>query len=148
MTAFQAQYKIAGSVVRLLIAAGDCGGAAACDEMSVADEARLYFNDELSLQTLGVFDSKGLAMKCSKRSFAVVSILFAALLTLNAGIPGARDADLVPLTFAAAQTAKQQCTNTCRARYRDCLSKKQIPSFECRNVYQDCTRFTCSAVQG
>jgi hypothetical protein len=94
------------------------------------------------------FDSKGLAMKCSKRSFAVVSILFAVLLTLNAGIPGVRDADLAPLTFAAAQSAKQQCTNTCRARYRDCLSKKQIPSFECRNVYQDCARFTCSAVQG
>jgi hypothetical protein len=91
--------------------------------------------------------SKGLAMKSSKRSFAVVSIFVAVLLSSTAGTLIARDADLTPLTFTAAQTAKQQCTNTCRARYRDCLSKKQIPSFECQNVYQDCTRFTCSALQ-
>ena len=89
-------------------------------------------------------------MKCSKRSFAVVSVLFAALLSLlsllvDTGTLNARDADLVPFTFAAARTAKQQCTNTCRARYRDCLSLKQIPSFECRGIYQDCTRNTCNA---
>ena len=42
-----------------------------------------------------------------------------------------RDADPASLTFAAAHTAKQQCINTCRARYRDCLSLKQIPSSEC-----------------
>jgi hypothetical protein len=41
------------------VAVGGCGGTAACDQMSVADEARLYFNDELSLQTLGVFRFKG-----------------------------------------------------------------------------------------
>jgi hypothetical protein len=83
-------------------------------------------------------------MKCSKRSFAFVSVLFALLLvTLNA-----RDADLASFTFAAAQTAKQQCINTCRARYRDCRSLKQVPSFECRGIYQDCTRNTCTAVQG
>jgi hypothetical protein len=84
-------------------------------------------------------------MKCSKRSFAVVSVLFALLLSLNTGTLNARDADLAALTFAAAQTAKQQCINTCRARYRDCLSLKQIPSSECRGIYQDCTRDTCNA---
>ncbi len=92
-------------------------------------------------------------MKCSKRSFAVVSVPFAVLLSLLSLLAGtgklnARDAGLASLTFAAARTAKQQCRNTCRARYRDCLSLKQIPSFECRGVYQDCTRYTCTAVKG
>jgi hypothetical protein len=84
-------------------------------------------------------------MKRSKRSFAVVSVLFALLLSLSTGTLNARDADLASLTFAAAQTVKQQCINTCRARYRDCLSLKQIPSSECRGIYQDCTRYTCNA---
>jgi hypothetical protein len=87
-------------------------------------------------------------MKCSKQSFPVVSVLFAMLLPLSTGTLNARDAELASLTFAAAQTAKQQCINTCRARYRNCLSLKQIPSPECRGIYQDCTRFTCNAVQG
>ncbi len=87
-------------------------------------------------------------MKCSKRSFAVVSVLFALLLSLSTGTLTARDADLASLTFAAAETAKQQCINTCRARYRDCLSLKQIPSFECRGIYQDCTSYTCNADPG
>ena len=82
-------------------------------------------------------------MKCSKRSFAVVSVLFALLLSLSTGTLNARDA--ASLAFAAAQTAKHRCINTCRARYRDCLSLKQIPSPECRGVYQDCTRYTCNA---
>jgi hypothetical protein len=86
-------------------------------------------------------------MKCSKRSFAIVFVLFAALLLLSQGTLNARDADLAPLTLSAAQTAKQKCINTCRARYRDCRSLKQIPSSECRGVYQDCTR-RCNAVQG
>jgi hypothetical protein len=87
-------------------------------------------------------------MKCSERSFAVASVLFALLLSLSTGTLNARDADLASLTFAAARTAKQQCINTCRARYRNCLSLKQIPSFECRGVYRDCARYTCNAVQG
>ena len=82
-------------------------------------------------------------MKCSKRSFAVVSAL---LLSLSAGTLNARDADLASHTFAAAQTAKQKCINTCRARYRECRSLKQMPSVECRNVYQDCTRLTCNGL--
>ena len=83
-------------------------------------------------------------MKYSKRSFAVVSVLFALHLSLSTGTLNARDAGLASLTFAAAQTAKQ-CVNTCRARYRDCLSLKQIPSSECRGVHQDCIRNTCNA---
>ena len=58
-------------------------------------------------------------MKCSKRSFAVVPVLFALLLSFSTGTLNARDADLDSLIFAAAQTANQQCINTCRARYRD-----------------------------
>ena len=85
-------------------------------------------------------------MKCSNRSFAVVSVLFAVLLSPSTGTLNARDADPAPLAFAAAQTAKRQCLNTCRARYRDCLSLKQLPSFECRGVYQDCTRYTCTGL--
>src|ERR1700687_3595494 len=89
-------------------------------------------------------------MKCSKQSFAAVSVFLAVLLSplslvVSTGTLNAREADLAPLTLSAAQTAKQQCANTCRARYRDCLSLKQIPSSECRGVYQDCTRNTCNA---
>jgi len=83
-------------------------------------------------------------MKCSKGLFAVVSVLFALPLSLSTGTLNAREADLASFTLAAAQTAKRQCINTCRARYHDCLSLKQIPSFECRGIYQDCTRNTCN----
>ena len=85
-------------------------------------------------------------MRCSKRSFAAVSLLFAALLSLSIGILNARDADLASRTFTAARTAKQQCMNTCRARYRDCRRLNQLPPFECRAVYQDCTRYTCAGL--
>ena len=85
-------------------------------------------------------------MKCSKRSFAVVSVIFAVLLSLSQGTLNARDADLASRTFAAAQTAKQRCINTCRARYRDCRRLNQLPSSECRGVYQDCTRYSCTGL--
>jgi hypothetical protein len=81
-------------------------------------------------------------MKCSKRSF----VLFALLLPLSAGTLNARDADLGSHTFAAAQTAKQKCINSCRARYQDCRRLKQLPLSECRGVYQDCTRYTCTGL--
>src|SRR5437660_1051791 len=89
-------------------------------------------------------------MKHSKRALAAVSLLFAVLLSLlslavSTAKVNARDADLAPLTLSAAHSAKQQCINTCRARYRDCVSLKQIPSSECRGIYQDCTRYTCNA---
>lgn len=87
-------------------------------------------------------------MKFSKPSFAIVFVLFAVFIAFSPGALNARDANLAPLTLAAAQTPKQQCINACRARYRDCRSLKQIPSSECRGVYQDCTRFKCAAVQG
>jgi hypothetical protein len=87
-------------------------------------------------------------MKCRKLSIAVVPVFFALLLSLSTGTLSARDADLTSHTLVAAQTVKQQCMNTCRARYRDCRSLKQIPSSECRGVYQDCTRFTCKARSG
>jgi hypothetical protein len=85
-------------------------------------------------------------MKCSKLSFASVSFLFAVLLSSSIDALNARDADPASRTFAATQTAKQQCINTCRARYRDCRRLKQLPSFECRGVYNDCTRYTCTGL--
>jgi len=85
-------------------------------------------------------------MKCTKRSFAVICLLLALPLCLSVGGLNARDADLAPNILAAAQTAKQQCMNTCRARYRDCRRLNQLPSFECRSVYQDCTRYTCTGL--
>lgn len=85
-------------------------------------------------------------MKCSKRSFAIASLIFAVVLSSSIGTLNARDAALASRTFAAAQTAKQQCMNTCRARYRDCRHLNQLPSFECRAVYQDCARYTCTGL--
>ena len=82
----------------------------------------------------------------NKRSFAVVSPLFAVLLSLSIGTLNARDADLASRTFAAAQTAKRECINACRAHYRDCRRLSQSPSFQCRDVYQDCTRYTCAGL--
>ena len=77
-------------------------------------------------------------MNCSKRSFAFVPVLFAVLLSSGPGTLNAREADPASLTFVA-QTSRRQCINACRARYRDCLSLKQIPSSECRGVNRDCT---------
>jgi hypothetical protein len=85
-------------------------------------------------------------MKCNRRSFAVICILLAVPLSLSIGRLNARDADGAPSTLARAQTAKQQCINTCRARYHDCRHLNQLPSFECRGVYQDCTRYTCTGL--
>jgi hypothetical protein len=80
--------------------------------------------------------------------FSLLGASAAVLLPLGIGAVDARDADrnadMASRTFAAAQTAKQQCINTCRARYRDCRRLSQLPSFECRGVYQDCTRYTCT----
>jgi arylsulfatase len=58
----------------------------------------------------------------------------------------ARDDDLAPVSFAAAQTVKKQCLNTCRARYRDCRRLNRVPSFECQGVYQDCARYACTGL--
>jgi hypothetical protein len=85
-------------------------------------------------------------MKYSERSFAVVSLVFAVLLSLNIEVLHAPDFDLAPRIFVAAQTPKQQCINACRLRYRDCRHLNQLPSFECRGVYQDCTRYSCAGL--
>ena len=84
-------------------------------------------------------------MKCGKPAFAVFP-LFAALLSLSIGTLNARNADLAPRNFAAAHTAKQKCINTCRARFRDCRRLNQAPSFQCRDVYRDCTRYSCTGL--
>jgi hypothetical protein len=77
---------------------------------------------------------------------AALVLLFAVgFLSLSTATLNARDADFASRIFAAAHTAKGKCINTCRARYRDCLSLKQIPSSECRGIYQDCARYTCNA---
>ena len=86
-------------------------------------------------------------MNRRKRLFFVLTT-FAVLLSTSQETLHAQGADIAPFTLAAAQTAKQQCINACRARYRDCRSLKQISTSECRGVYQDCTRFQCSAVKG
>ena len=85
-------------------------------------------------------------MTCSKRWFPIVPLLFAVLLSSSIGTLNARDANPASRTFAAVQTAKQKCINTCRARYRDCRRLHQLPSFECRGVYQDCTRYSCTGL--
>jgi hypothetical protein len=88
-------------------------------------------------------------MKSTKRSFTAICALLAVPISfgvgpLSIGSLSARDADLGLGHLARAQTAKQQCINACRARYRDCRRLNQRPSFECRSVYQDCTRYTCT----
>jgi hypothetical protein len=80
-------------------------------------------------------------MKCSRQAFAVVFAMLLSVGTLNAS-----DVNVASVTLAAVQPAKQQCINTCRARYRDCRQLKQLPSSECRGVYQDCTRYTCTGL--
>ena len=85
-------------------------------------------------------------MKYYKPTFSVVFAFFVTLLSLSSGTLNARDADSAPTTVAAAQTVKQQCLMTCRARYRDCRRLNQLPSSECRGVYQDCTRYSCTGL--
>jgi hypothetical protein len=79
-------------------------------------------------------------MNCSARSFAVCSIVFAMLALLTS------DVSLISRSFAATATAKKQCINSCRARYRDCRRLNQLPSAECKGIYQDCTRYSCTGL--
>src|SRR3954453_22123864 len=88
----------------------------------------------------------GLAMRYNKQSFSVIAVLFVALLPSSSGALEARDTDNASIIVAAAHTAKQRCINLCRERYRACFSLKQIPSFECRGIYQDCVRYTCTGL--
>jgi hypothetical protein len=47
---------------------------------------------------------------------------------------------------ASAQTAKQHCMTACRARYRDCRRMNQLPPSECRGIYEDCARYSCTGL--
>jgi len=86
--------------------------------------------------------------------FSVISFLIAVLLSSGIATVNARDVEpasqvvasqvLASQVLAAAPTAKKQCLNTCRARYRDCLRLNQLPSSECRGIYQDCTNYVCT----
>ena len=78
--------------------------------------------------------------------FAVAPLFFTVLLSLCIGSLNARGAGSASGSLAAAQTAKQQCMNTCRARYNDCRRLKQLPSSECRGVYHDCTQYSCTGL--
>jgi len=78
--------------------------------------------------------------------FSIISFLIAVLLSSGIGTLNARDIDSTLQILAAAPTAKQQCMNTCRARYRDCRRLNQLPSSECRGIYQDCTRYACTGL--
>jgi hypothetical protein len=85
-------------------------------------------------------------VKFSKLSLAVITVLF--LSSLSIGTPATHDAGLAFQTAAAAQTskAKRQCVRYCRARYHDCIHLEQLPAFECRDVYQDCTQYSCTGL--
>ncbi len=85
-------------------------------------------------------------MKFGKRPVTVVAPLFAALLSLGIGNLNARDGDPSPPVVASAQTAKQQCMHTCRARYRDCRRLNQLPPYECQSIYQDCAQYACTGL--
>jgi len=78
--------------------------------------------------------------------FSIISFLIAVLLSSGIGTLNARDIDSTLQILAGAPTAKQQCMNTCRARYRDCRRLNQLPSSECRGIYQDCTRYACTGL--
>ena len=84
-------------------------------------------------------------MTRSKRSLAAIVVFF---LSLGVAKLEAQDAGLHSQMLAAAQTAKakRQCISYCRARYRDCRHLDQLPAFECRGVYQDCTQYSCTGL--
>jgi hypothetical protein len=71
-------------------------------------------------------------MKSRTWSLTAASVILAAF-TLPAATRACGDE-----TLAAIQSGKQKRISLCRARYRDCLSRNQIPSFECRYIYHDC----------
>jgi hypothetical protein len=69
---------------------------------------------------------------------SVIAFVFFAALTWPPTTVQARDGTDSLLNLAAAHSSKQKRKNACWARYRDCLSLKQIPSFECQYIYEDC----------
>jgi hypothetical protein len=95
----------------------------------------------ISLQRVGFYflNWAGLVMKYSSRSLSFVSMSLAIPLSLWPAVIEARDSNAATLMLAQAQSSKGQRVNVCRARYRDCRSRKEIPTFECKAIYQDCT---------
>ena len=85
-------------------------------------------------------------MRDNKQPCSVFAVLSVALLLSSSTALDTRDSDRASSAFAATHTAKQQCVNLCRERYHACFSLKQIPPFECRGVYQDCVRYTCTGL--
>ncbi|PWT85122.1 MAG: hypothetical protein C5B58_03595 [Acidobacteria bacterium] len=83
-------------------------------------------------------------MKYRKRSLMVAAFVIAVFPSLSPRTLNASDDHLAAVTFVVAQMTKQQCTSTCRARYRNCRHLNQLPLFECRSVYQDCIRWACT----
>jgi hypothetical protein len=73
-----------------------------------------------------------------------LSLYCIAVVAFFAASEVARADDGPTLNVASAHTAKQQCINSCRARYRDCRRMNQLPSAECQGIYQDCTRYSCT----
>lgn len=82
-------------------------------------------------------------MKCGRPLRAVIAVFS---LSLGIGTLGAHDAASQTLAAAHTSKAKRQCLNSCRARYHDCVHTKQLPSFECRDVYQDCAQYSCTGL--
>jgi hypothetical protein len=77
-------------------------------------------------------------MKYNNLWSVLVAMGFVSLMSLWPATIKAEPADPAAKAFAASQSDKNQRAKACRARYRDCLALKQIPSFECRAVYEDC----------
>jgi hypothetical protein len=69
---------------------------------------------------------------------SAIGLVFFAVLSSPPAMVHARDGSDSLQNIAAAQSSKQKRKNACLARYRDCLSLKQIPSFECQYIYEDC----------
>jgi len=93
-----------------------------------------------------VSSNGGWAVKYSKLSLAVIAVFF----LLSPGIVklGSHDTGLASQALAAthASKAKRQCIRQCRARYHDCIHIDRLPSFECRDVYQDCAQYSCTGL--
>jgi hypothetical protein len=84
------------------------------------------------------------------RAFTIANLAAATLSlaiwpALSQSLPGP-NATRGSRSLAAVQTAKRQCLNACRARYRDCRRLNQLPLSDCQGIYQDCTRYTCTGL--
>jgi hypothetical protein len=84
-------------------------------------------------------------VKSSNLSLAVIAVFF--LLSPGVGKLGSHDVGLGSQALAAhASKAQRLCIRQCRARYHDCIHIDKLPSFECRDVYQDCAQYSCTGL--